>query len=310
MREAVESWIRRLDGFADSSVRDIERVSDGYSNISWRLELEGAPVSAALLRQQPEHGIFEPYDLVREARVLEALADTAVPVPRVLGWDAEGSTLGAPIVLLEWIDAPHLGAAPPEDAAGGFGAFVEMLVEIHHVDWKAAGLAFLGVPASPADAFAAEVEAVAQRMPGFGNAGESVLQEALVALRAVRVEGGRLALCHGDANVFNYLVRDGRIVGVVDWEQARIGDPRSDLGQLIALSHLKGEPFGPVADVLVVQLHDAAAGEPSTGLEPFRALWFFELAVILGGLSLHTHIDPWYSWADVTRLLGHALHDL
>jgi hypothetical protein len=45
-------------------------------------------------------------------------------------------------------------------------------------------------------------------------------------------------------------------------------------------------------------------------MEVFRAFWLFQLAVIHRGIQLHTEIEPWYSWADVTELLGRALPEL
>ena len=54
-------------------------LAGGVSNLTYRLDRESAP--PVVLRLQREHGIFEPYDVVREARVIEALAQTDVPVP-------------------------------------------------------------------------------------------------------------------------------------------------------------------------------------------------------------------------------------
>src|SRR5438477_339206 len=83
-----------------------------------------------------------------------------------------------------------------------------------------------------------------------------LLNRALTALRASTPSGGRLALCHGDPNPFNYLFRGQHLVAVVDWEQALISDPRSDIGQLAALSHLKGAaPYGPPSENVFVQLY-------------------------------------------------------
>ena len=134
------------------------------------------------------------------------------------------------------------------------------------------------MPGSPKEALAGEVEAVAARMPAFGCAEDPLLVRALAALRAASPAGGRLALCQGDINVFNYLFRERKVVAVVDWEQARISDPRSDVGQLVALSHLKGAPFGPAGEVPFVRMYEAVAGEELAGMEFFRAFWVFQLA--------------------------------
>ena len=125
-----------------------------------------------------------------------------------------------------------------------------------------------------------EVEAVAARMPAFGCEDEPLLVRALAALRESAPGDGRLQLCQGDINIFNYLFRGGEVVAVVDWEQAHIGDARSDVGQLVALSHLKGAPFGPAGEASFVQAYQAAAGIELPHMDYFRALWLFELGVI------------------------------
>jgi aminoglycoside phosphotransferase (APT) family kinase protein len=303
----VESWLRQLPGFEAARVGGMALAEGGVSNITCRVALEGAPLAAVALRLQRERGIFEPYDVIREGRVLQALAKSTIPVPRVLAMEPDRSVLGAPFIACEWIEAPHMGIAGAE---ADFGAFTRMVVEIHRAPWQELGLGFLGVPASTAEATAGEVEAVARRMPGFGCEAEPLLCHALDRLRAAVPGDGRLALCQGDINVFNYLFRSRQVVGVVDWEQARIGDPRSDAGQLVALSHLKGLPFGPPSSAPFVQAYEVASGERLAGLEYFRASWLFRLGVIYRGWMAFNDSEPWYSWAALSGLLEKALEEL
>src|SRR3954452_14394840 len=112
----IESWLRTLTGFEDARVVGVEPLTDGLSNVTCRLQVTGAPVAAAVLRIQPTHGIFEPYDVLREGRVLSHLAGTAVPVPAVLAAESDSRWFGSPCLLLESIDAPHM-PAPEADLA-------------------------------------------------------------------------------------------------------------------------------------------------------------------------------------------------
>ena len=50
------------------------------------------------------------YDILREGETLNHLADTAVPVPKVLAAESDPRFFGAPFLLLESIDAPHMPA--------------------------------------------------------------------------------------------------------------------------------------------------------------------------------------------------------
>jgi aminoglycoside phosphotransferase (APT) family kinase protein len=308
----IESWIQTLIGFEDARVVTVAPLTDGLSNVTCRAEFTDAPVAAAVLRIQPTRGIFEPYDILREGEVLNHLAGTAVPVPRVLASVSDPRFFGEPFLLLESIDAAHMPApeADPATFAADLPAFAAAVAAIHAIDWRAAGLDFLGVPSSPAEGFKGEVEAVARRMPAFGCADEPLLNRALTALLASTPRGGRLALCHGDPNPFNYLFRGQQLVGVVDWEQALISDPRSDIGQLVALSHLRGAaPYGPPTDNVFVQLYEASAGEALESMELFRARWLFQLGVVFHGWRAYG-TEPWFSWEEVEDLLTRSLAEL
>jgi len=308
----VESCLRTLTGFEDARLITVVPLTDGLSNVTCRVELTDAPVGAAVLRIQPTHGIFEPYNILREGEVLKHLAGTAVPVPRVLAAESNPRFFGAPFLLLESIDAPHMPApeADPETFAADLPAFAAAIATIHAIDWREAGLDFLGVPSSPAEGFKCEVEAVARRASAFGCADEPLLNRALTALLASAPSEGRLALCHGDPNPFNYLFRGQEVVGVVDWEQALISDPRSDIGQLVALSHLRGAaPYGPPSENPFVQLYEAATGERLDDMELFRARWLFQLGVVYHGWKAYG-TEPWFSWAQVEDLLARSLAEL
>lgn len=301
-----EPWLNRVPGFRDARVVSITPVDGGASNITCRVELLGSGSRAVCLRMERERGIFEPYDVVREGKVIQALAASDVPVPKMIASEPANSPLGAPFIVMEWVDAPHMGMAPNPD----FAAFTRTVAAIHAVDWQALGLEFIGVPATPAEGIRRELAAVAARMPTFACADDPLLTRALARLRETVPEDGRLAFCQGDINIFNYLFHGSEVVAVVDWEQARISDPRCDVGQLVALAHLKGAPFGPAESQPFVQTYALAAGKSVPGMSFFRARWLFELGVIYHGWKRFNRSEPWYSWQDLTELLEQSLAEL
>ncbi len=282
-------------------------VEGGASNLTFRVELAGAPRSAVALRLQRERGIFEPYDVLREARVLAALRGTPFPVPEVLFAVPSAEPLGAPFAVLEWIDAPHMGAAGPE---ADFEAYVEMVVRIHTLDWRGAGLSFLAVHPTAGAALRAALEAVRRRAESWGCAAEPEVAAGFAALARSAPEDGQLALCQGDINVYNYLFRRGRVVAVVDWEQAAVSDPRLDIGQLLALAHLKGSLWVDPRSTSFLRRYEAAIGRSVSGLEWFRAFWLRQLAVIHRGWAKFTGGEPWYTRARAAELLARALEEV
>ncbi|MEX0781939.1 MAG: phosphotransferase family protein [Dehalococcoidia bacterium] len=306
--DAVQAWLRGVPRFEAASVRSITAADGGVSNITCCVELEGAPFAAIALRLQRTRGIFEPYDVLREGQVIRCLNASDLPVPRFIASEPDVAALGAPFIAMEWIDAPHMGLAGPE---GDFGAFTLAVAAVHSVDWRALGLGeVLGVPASAAVGIRGELNAVAARMPAFGCDTDSLLCRALEALLSNVPRDGAIGLCQGDINIFNYLFRRGEVVGIVDWEQARISDPRSDIGQLLALSHLKGAPWGPAEAMPFAQMYGAAAGRQLTNMSYFRALWLFELGVIYHGWMAFNDSEPWFSWSQIEKMLTAALDEI
>lgn len=303
----LERWLAERAGLPAARVRSIEFAEGGVSNLTCRVRLEGAPWAEAGLRVERAHGIFEPYDVLKEASVMRCLQDSRIPVPEVYAWEAGKSWLGERFLLMQWIDAPHMGEAGAE---ASFEAFTEMVARIHEVDWRDAGLAFLGVPPSPREGVQAEVQDAARRMVAFGCGAEPLLAGAARTLLDAAPDDGRSALCHGDINVFNYLFRAGSVAGVVDWERARIGDPRSDIGQLVALSHLKGSPWLDAQEMPFVRAYAAVSGRELPGMAYFRARWLFELAVIYHGWVQFNGTEPWYSRERVMSLLEAALTEV
>ena len=301
-----EPWLNRLDAFQSSRVVSIIPVDGGASNITCRVELLGSGPRSICLRMQRERGIFEPYDVVREGRMIEALAASDVPVPKLIASEPSNEPLGAPFIVMEWVDAPHMGNAPTPS----FACFTSTVAAIHALDWRELGLEFLGVPGTVEAGIRAELDAVAARMPTFGCEDDELLVRALATLRATVPGTGRLALCQGDINVFNYLFLGEEVVAVVDWEQARISDPRGDVGQLVALSHLKGAPFGPADSQSFVHAYAAASGKSVTGMAYFRARWLLELGVIYHGWKRFNNSEPWYSWEHLSGLLEQSLAEL
>ncbi len=306
LRPGFERWLRGREGMERAGVGAICPVEGGASNLTYRVELSDAAFAAVALRMQRESGIFQPYDVAREGQVIHALAGTGVPVPRVVGIEPTTGVLGAPFIVLEWVDAPHMGVAGPD---ADFGAFTRMVATIHAVDWHDDAFAILGEPASAAAATATEIAIVAARIDAFGVR-QPLLDRGQALLEARIPRDGHLALCQGDINVFNFLFREREVVAVVDWEQARIGDPRSDVGQLISLSHLKGAPFGDAATMPFARAYTEASGRSLAGLGYFRALWAWQLAFIHRAWVQSNGSQPWYTWDEAEALLDRCLQEI
>lgn len=247
MERALERFIAAETG-APAEVRDLRRLPGGFSYETWRFAARwrdaGVTHEAPLiLRRAPRGGVLEPYDASREFRVLAALAGSGVPVPRAYWVEATGAVLGTSCYVMEFVDGTV--PTPWDDTIGGderaemHRQFADALAALHTVDWEARGLGFLGVPGDPTDPAAAELDRAEALLDRVALRPHPVLREVIAVLRERRPRCPRLALVHDDYRMGNFVWRDGRIVAILDWERACVGDPMIDVA-FTRLANLAG----------------------------------------------------------------------
>jgi aminoglycoside phosphotransferase (APT) family kinase protein len=199
-----------------------------------------------VLRRPPAGETAEKaHDVLREYRVMNALQDTAVPLPEtVLGCD-DHDVIGADFFLMRKLDGDVVREAEPERFATPeyrrrLGEeLVDSLAAIHDVDPDAVGLGEFGHP----EGFAArQVERWSQQlMWAFDTTAEEreveALYEVMAWLQDHAPDEHPHTLVHGDYKLDNVMFAPGtppELVGVFDWEMSTLGDPRTDLGWLLA----------------------------------------------------------------------------
>ncbi len=280
-----------------------ERLDGGVSNLTWRFGRDAdEPVVLRLERRQ---GIFQPYDVLRESEVIRCLESSPIPVPQVLGTCGRDSPLGAPYVVMSWLDHPHMGMVPmTPEVVDNYRSMVE---SIHALDWQRHGLEFLDPPAAGHEAALRDLDAVRARAIAFNCQHDHLIADLTAALNQHLPDSPEPRLCHGDINVFNYLVaEDGSIAGVVDWEQAQLGDPLSDWGLITALASLKGLNAPPEDHPLAAPAFERS-GRDVHDLRYWMLHQMYKLAVIHKIWSEIGDEPPWYSWFDVERVSESAL---
>ena len=221
-----------------AEVEDLTRIPGGFSYETWSLRAkwtdgEGSHDDRLILRRAPRGGVLEPYDASREFRVIRALESTPVAVPRALWCDPSGDVLGTSFYLMELVE----GSIPlPWDESldeptknAMHEAFADALADLHSVDWKALDLDFLGIPEDEHDPAALEMERCREVLDRIALRPYPVLHEVVAWLDEHRPRSSHLCIVHDDYRMGNFVWRDGRIVGLLDWERAFLGDPMADV---------------------------------------------------------------------------------
>lgn len=146
-----------------------------------------------------------------EFRLLGALHAHGVPVQRPCAFIQPGDAL-----VIEYLQgAPEID---PIDKSAFVARYAQQLAAIHAIDWETLGLEFL----------TREEKGYPNPWKGSNETLREPEIRAVVEPREVRSTGA--VLRHGDFWPGNVLWREGAITGVIDWEEALIGDPLADLG--------------------------------------------------------------------------------
>ena len=215
-----------------------ERIGDGQSNITYRIR-RGEQVF--VLRRGPRPPLpRSTHDMVREARIQTALGAAGIPVPRILAVCEDESLLGVPFYVMSYLDGVVITDAvpghldPSEQRAATSRLVVDTLTQLHQVDVTTGDLAGLG---RPEGYLGRQVARFAQLWDA--NTTRDLPQVAALAtwLEDNRPDSQAAAMVHGDYRIGNLMFADrapARVVGVLDWEMATLGDPLADLGYLTA----------------------------------------------------------------------------
>lgn len=234
---------RPLEAYLDarglgSGPIEAEPIGEGHSNVTY-LVRRGA--DAFVLRRPPRPPLPpSAHDVLREARLLEALAGTPVRVPRVLAACDDEAVIGAPFYVMELVAGtvltteiePALDTEPERRRIAE--ELLDALVELHAVDWRACGLEGFGKPTGYLD----------RQLRRFGGLWEHnktrelpVLDRVTAWLADNRPESPPATIVHGDYRLGNAMFAPGapaRLAAIFDWELATIGDPLADVGYLAA----------------------------------------------------------------------------
>ena len=244
-------------GLGEGPIGDVSEITGGTQNIMLRFTRAGREY---VFRRGPRH--LRPVSntvILRETRVLRALAGTDVPHPRLIAVCEDTSVLGdAVFYLMEPIDGFNAGAGLPALHAGdaeirhGMGlSMADAAARLGAVDHEAVGLGSFGKPAGflerQVPRWLSELESYSK----FDNyPGPDIGDVDAVAawLREHQPPDFRPGIMHGDYHAANVMFSpDGPdVVAIVDWEMCTIGDPLQDLGWMLATWYRPGhEPVLP-----------------------------------------------------------------
>jgi aminoglycoside phosphotransferase (APT) family kinase protein len=276
-----------------------ELIAGGRSNLTYAIS---NGTSTWVLRRPPlGHVLPTAHDMVREYKVLTALAGTGVPVPRTYALCEDLEVNDAPFYVMEKVDGviyrdgAALSKLDANDARRVSEELVDVLARIHTVDYEKVGLGGFGHP----DGFLErQVRRWGQQWERSKTRELPEVDEVARRLNAARPESGPPTIVHGDYRLDNTMMSTtdlGKIVAVLDWEMSTLGDPLADVGlfllywgnagaQLIATGSAIDEQAGFLSDDEIVARYAEKSGRVVDALDWYVVFAFYKLAIIVEGI--------------------------
>jgi len=195
-------------------------LTGGVSALVTALEFQppDGQIQKMIVRQ---HGAADlkhnPQIAADEFKLLQILQAAGLATPKPYYFDQSGQIFSTPYVVIEFIEGePALNPADADDLAFQLATH---LAQIHQIDAATLDLTFLPLAGK-----------------GFGprpasldhSLDEGRIRDGLEATWPI-TQQNRASLLHGDFWPGNVLCKDSRIVAVIDWEDAKMGDPLADV---------------------------------------------------------------------------------
>lgn len=306
IRKGEELDLQKIESFLRDSIPDLKgemtlnQFPSGHSNLTY---LVTAGNREMVLRRPPfGHKAKTAHDMGREYRILSAIHEVYPYAPRPLAYSEDESIIGAPFYIMQKISGIILRRDLPAELEFSsaqvrqlFESLVEVLYELHSIDFKSVGLENFGKPHGY----------VTRQVTGWNKRYRAARTpdvpecENIMAWLEEKMppETDRPGLIHNDFK-FDNVVLDSddpmTIIGVLDWEMATLGDPLMDLGCSLgywvektdpphqqAIRYMPTHLEGAMTRKEMVNYYASRSGLRMDHFDFYRCFGLFRLAVIV-----------------------------
>ncbi|MDE2479410.1 MAG: phosphotransferase [Betaproteobacteria bacterium] len=255
-----------------------------------------------LRRKPPGRLLPSAHAVDREYRVMSALADSEVPVPRMRLLCTDESVIGTMFYVMDWVEGriffdPRLPGARPGERAELFDAMNRSIAALHRVDPAAVGLGDYG---KPGRYVARQIERWSQQYRASQTEPLEAMERLMQWLPEHVPQGDEVAVVHGDFRMDNLIFHpvEPRVLAVLDWELSTLGHPLADFayhcmawrlgpGQFRGMAGEDLAALGIPSEAEYVAAYCARTGRARVAPEDwefFLAFNMFRLAAILQGV--------------------------
>ncbi|XP_010994151.1 acyl-CoA dehydrogenase family member 10 isoform X1 [Camelus dromedarius] len=299
-KDSLEKYLRDLLGTQTTGPLELLQFDHGQSNPTYYIKLANHQL---VLRKKPPGTLLpSAHAIEREFRVMKALANAGVPVPKVLDLCEDSRVIGTPFYLMEYCPGviykdPSLPGLEPSQRRAIYTAMNRVLCNIHSVDIKAAGLEDYG---KHGDYIPRQVQTWIKQYRASETSAIPAMERLIEWLPLHLPRQQRTTVVHGDFRLDNLLFHPEKneVLAVLDWELSTLGDPLADVAYSCLAHYLpSGFPIQPgLSDCDLTDLGIPTVEEyfrmyclhmgisPTENWNFYLAFSFFRIAAILQGV--------------------------
>lgn len=285
-----------IEGFAGPV--SIQQFKGGQSNPTYRIDSDAA--SYTLRRKPPGKLLPTAHAVDREYKVISALLETGVPVPKTYTLCEDESVIGTPFYIMEFVEGrvlwePQLPGMELEERAAVYDATNSVIARLHGVDFEDVGLAEFGRPGT---FVARQIRRWSRQYLESGEEPIEELNRLCEWLPEHLPDRDETTVVHGDYRIDNMIFHaaEARVVAVLDWELSTLGDPVGDFAYHVMqwrlpphIFHgLRGIDFDtlgiPTEDAYVAAYCKRAGRDEIAHWDYYMAYCMFRLSAILHGI--------------------------
>ena len=231
---SLERFLAEAAPDLGATVTSVTPISGGYSRLTSVADIRTADggEQKLVLRSDPPsgHGVFDS-DRDDEWQLLLALWEAdAIDIARPRFYDATGERLGSKTIVMDHVEGTplQLTLTPDGDVRAARSTFLNVAAALQRIPLDALPQG-MGTPPDW-DTYIDSAINIYERAERELGDSSPIIRYVASWLRGNRPAPVPLAVVHGDFQPGNILIREGHPPVVIDWEFARVGDPREDVG--------------------------------------------------------------------------------
>ncbi len=240
----LEAYLReRVEGLEGPLA--IEQFKGGQSNPTFRIR--AGDRNYVLRRKPPGKLLPSAHAVDREYRVLSALRDSDVPVPRTYCLCTDETVIGTAFYLMDYVVGrvfwdPSLLALDKTERQAVYADMNRVIAALHRVDYRAVGLTDFG---KPGNYFARQIARWTKQYRASETERIGAMDRLIAWLPENIPAGDETTIVHGDYRLDNLVFHptEPRIVAVLDWELSTLGHPLADFAYHCMSWHIPPGPF-------------------------------------------------------------------